>query len=100
MPVVSDPACLEALEKMGINTQFAAKLSALRIEAQQAGLPAVHLALHMLHACYLEGMQRDFAKHCTEFSIHKIAPQSTVSTTGSIHTPPLYGSLVRPNQSG
>ena len=61
-----------------MNLIFEKKLSDLREEAQREGLPAIHLALHMVHACYLEGMQKDFAKHCADFSIHKISPGSSV----------------------
>ncbi len=63
-----------------MNVAFERKLSELREEAEAEGLPAVHLALHMLHACYLEGMQQDFARHCCEFSTMKISPASGIST--------------------
>ena len=62
-----------------MNAAFEKRLSDLREEAQREGLHAVHLSLHMLHACYREGMNREFARHCSEFSIHKISPQITAT---------------------
>ena len=61
-----------------MNVEFEKKLSELREEARKEGLFAVHLSLHMLHGCYREGMQKDFARHCAEFSIHKISPAAGV----------------------
>ena len=57
------------------NADFERKLSALREEAETSGLPAVHLILHMLHACYLERMEKDFATHCCEFSTMRLGMQ-------------------------
>ena len=50
-----------------MNVEFEKKLSALREEAQREGLPAIHVVLHLLHACYREGTHKDFAKFCCNF---------------------------------
>jgi len=62
-----------------MNVVIEKKLSELREEAHREGLHAVHMALHMLHACYLEQMDKDFAKHCCEFSTLRISPVSSIN---------------------
>lgn len=56
-----------------MNSEIEKKLSELRKSAEQQNELALHVALHMLHACYLNGTHKQFAKHCCEFSEVKVS---------------------------
>jgi hypothetical protein len=55
-----------------MNAEIEKKLSELQESAEQQNELALHVALHMLHACYLKGTHKQFAKHCCEFSEVKV----------------------------
>jgi len=56
-----------------MNSEIEKKLSELRDTAEQQNELALHVALQMLHACYLKGTHKQFAKHCCEFSEVKVS---------------------------
>lgn len=56
-----------------MNSELEKRLSELRAVAEEQGEPALHVALHMLHACYRNGTHKQFAKHCCAFGATKLS---------------------------
>lgn len=57
-----------------MNERLDKKLAELTEEARKEGSASVYAVLSLLRGCYRHGKQKEFAKHCCEFSNAALTP--------------------------